>query len=73
MAKAKKRSSRIQSGRQTVMVDVSGKAATRRSATASAFVELPAAALAALPANPKGNPLEVARVAGSRRRSARPS
>jgi cyclic pyranopterin phosphate synthase len=46
------------------MVDVSGKSATRREATASAFVELSAAVLAALPANPKGNPLEVARFAG---------
>ena len=46
------------------MVDVSGKQATRRTATASAFVELSAAVLAALPSNPKGNPLEVARFAG---------
>ncbi len=46
------------------MVDVSAKQATRRTATASAFVELSAAVLAALPANPKGNPLEVARFAG---------
>jgi cyclic pyranopterin phosphate synthase len=46
------------------MVDVSAKQTTRRSATASAFVELSAAVLAALPANPKGNPLEVARFAG---------
>ena len=46
------------------MVDVSAKAATRREATASAFVELSATVLAALPANPKGNPLEVARFAG---------
>ena len=37
---------------------------TRRTASASAFVELSAAILAALPANPKGNPLEVARFAG---------
>jgi len=46
------------------MVDVSAKAATRRTATASAFVELSAAVIAALPANPKGDPLEVARIAG---------
>lgn len=46
------------------MVDVGGKAATRRTAAASAFVELPEAVLAALPRNPKGNPLEVARFAG---------
>jgi cyclic pyranopterin phosphate synthase len=49
---------------QAVMVDVSAKPSTRRTATASAFVELSAAVLAALPANPKGNPLEVARIAG---------
>ena len=49
---------------QAGMVDVSAKAATRRTATATAFVELSPAVLAALPANPKGNPLEVARFAG---------
>jgi cyclic pyranopterin phosphate synthase len=49
---------------QARMVDVSGKQATQRTATASAFVELSAAVLAALPANPKGDPLEVARIAG---------
>jgi cyclic pyranopterin phosphate synthase len=46
------------------MVDVSAKAATRRGAVAEAFVELSEAVLAALPENPKGNPLEVARFAG---------
>jgi cyclic pyranopterin phosphate synthase len=51
------------SGR-AAMVDVSAKQSTRRTATASAFVELSATVLAALPANPKGNPLEVARFAG---------
>ncbi len=49
---------------QAHMVDVSSKASTRREAEASAFVELSAAVLAALPQNPKGNPLEVARIAG---------
>ena len=49
---------------QATMVDVSPKQVTRRSATASAFVELSPAVLAALPSNPKGNPLEVARFAG---------
>ena len=49
---------------QASMVDVSAKQQTRRTATASAFVELSAAVLAALPDNPKGNPLEVARFAG---------
>ncbi len=46
------------------MVDVSSKPSTRRSATAMAFVELSAPVLRALPSNPKGNPLEVARFAG---------
>jgi len=46
------------------MVDVSAKADTRREAVASAFVELNDVVLAALPKNPKGNPLEVARFAG---------
>ena len=49
---------------QATMVDVSAKTPTRRTATASAFVELSAAVIAALPANPTGNPLEVARFAG---------
>ncbi len=49
---------------QAHMVDVSAKSDTRREATASAFVELSEAVLAALPNNPKGNPLEVARFAG---------
>jgi cyclic pyranopterin phosphate synthase len=46
------------------MVDVSEKSSTRREAEASAFVELSPEVLAALPQNPKGNPLEVARFAG---------
>jgi len=49
---------------QAHMVDVSAKPPTRREAVASAFVELSEEVLAALPANPKGNPLEVARFAG---------
>ena len=46
------------------MVDVSAKTATRREAEASAFVVLSDAVLAALPQNPKGDPLQVARFAG---------
>ena len=46
------------------MVDVGAKQPTRRTATASAFVELSAAVLAALPNNHKGDPLQVARIAG---------
>ena len=49
---------------QARMVDVGAKAETRREAVAAAFVELNAAVLAALPQNPKGDPLEVARIAG---------
>src|ERR1700689_4993242 len=46
------------------MVNVSGKVPTRREAEASAFVLMPQSALQALPKNPKGDPLEVARLAG---------
>ena len=46
------------------MVDVSAKAATVREAEASAFVQMSPEVLRALPRNPKGNPLEVARFAG---------
>ena len=49
---------------QAHMVDVTAKALTRREAVAAAFVELSDTVLAALPQNPKGNPLEVARFAG---------
>jgi|SRR5579863_970275 len=46
------------------MVDVSSKPATKREAEASAFVAMKPSVLAALPKNPKGNALEVARLAG---------
>ncbi|MGD0200113.1 MAG: cyclic pyranopterin monophosphate synthase MoaC [Bryobacteraceae bacterium] len=46
------------------MVDVSGKPATARTARAQAFVRIPPKALAKLSRNPKGDPLEVARIAG---------
>ena len=49
---------------QARMVDVSDKQTSRRTATASAFIELSPAVLAALPSNPKGDPLQVARIAG---------
>ena len=49
---------------QAHMVDVGAKQPTRREAVAAAFVELNEAVLRALPDNPKGNPLEVARFAG---------
>lgn len=46
------------------MVDVSGKNVTKRTARAHAFVRMSAKVLEQLRTNPKGNPLEVARVAG---------
>jgi cyclic pyranopterin phosphate synthase len=46
------------------MVDVSAKAVTTRAAEASAFVAMKPAVLRALPSNPKGDALEVARIAG---------
>jgi cyclic pyranopterin phosphate synthase len=46
------------------MVDVSSKQVSKRTAEASAFVLMSPRILNALPANPKGNPLEVARFAG---------
>jgi cyclic pyranopterin monophosphate synthase len=61
---AKPRLSHFDETGQASMVDISAKQSTRRTATASAFVELSAAVLSALPENPKGNPLEVARFAG---------
>jgi cyclic pyranopterin phosphate synthase len=49
---------------QARMVDVSAKTETVRTAKARAFVRMSRATLKALPDNPKGNPLEVARIAG---------
>lgn len=60
---AKKLSHFDRAGRSR-MVDVSGKQTTTREAEASAFVEMSREVLAALPQNPKGDPLEVARIAG---------
>jgi cyclic pyranopterin phosphate synthase len=46
------------------MVDVTEKPATRRTARAHALVRLRPEVLDHLPENPKGNPLEIARIAG---------
>ena len=46
------------------MVDVGAKAETRRTAKAHAFVKMSREVLDALPRNPQGDPLAVARVAG---------
>src|SRR5579884_2832197 len=59
-----KKLSHYDSAGRARMVDVSGKAETKRAAKASAFVEMSAEVLKALPDNPKGDPFEVARVAG---------
>jgi cyclic pyranopterin phosphate synthase len=46
------------------MVDVSAKVETKRTARAHAFVKIAPRVLKKLPENPKGNPLEIARIAG---------
>lgn len=46
------------------MVDVSAKGDTIRHAVAEAHVKMSRKTLRALPRNPKGNPLEIARIAG---------
>jgi cyclic pyranopterin phosphate synthase len=59
-----KRLSHYDSAGSPRMVDVSGKPDTRRTARAHAFVRISASVLKKLPRNPKGNPLEIARIAG---------
>ncbi len=61
---AKKKLSHYDSSGRASMVDVSEKKATKREAEASAMVVMSKAVLKALPQNPKGDPLEVARIAG---------
>lgn len=46
------------------MVDVSGKPETKRRAKASVIVEMKNSTLTKLSQNPKGDPLEIARIAG---------
>jgi cyclic pyranopterin phosphate synthase len=46
------------------MVDISAKAVSSREAEASAFVSMSARVMQSLRSNPKGDPLEVARIAG---------
>src|SRR6266700_2054404 len=59
-----KKLSHFDSGGSPRMVDVSAKQDTRRTARAHAFVRISPAVLKKLPDNPKGNPLEIARIAG---------
>ena len=46
------------------MVDVSGKKPTARRARAKGFIRMSREVLRSLPENPKGNPLEISRIAG---------
>ena len=67
MKKAKtttQRLSHYDSSGRAAMVDVSHKSPTVREAEAYAFVAMTQTVLRALPRNPKGDPLEVARIAG---------
>ena len=59
-----KKLSHYDSAGRASMADVSAKSDTPRTARAHAFVKIRPAVLKQLPANPKGNPLEVARIAG---------
>jgi len=67
MAKPKNKPQKLshydEAGRAS-MVDVSAKTPTVREAEARAFVAMSRDVLRALPQNPKGDPLEVARIAG---------
>jgi cyclic pyranopterin phosphate synthase len=56
--------SHFDSGGRVRMVDVSAKPGTVRQAAAEAHVKMSAKTLKALPRNPKGDPLEIARIAG---------
>lgn len=64
MPKSPRKLSHFRADGAARMVDVSGKAATRREAQARARVLLSAAVMRQLRQNPKGDPLETARIAG---------
>ncbi len=59
-----KKLSHYNSSGKARMVDVSAKSPTKREAEAIAFVQMLPKVISALPKNPKGDPLEVARIAG---------
>jgi cyclic pyranopterin monophosphate synthase len=61
---ARKKLSHYDEAGRASMVDVSAKSPTLREAEARAFVAMSKEVLRALPQNPKGDPLEVARIAG---------
>ena len=60
----KKKLSHYDSAGRARMVDVSSKAESKREARAHAFVRMNAEVIGKLGENPKGDPLEVARIAG---------
>jgi cyclic pyranopterin phosphate synthase len=60
----KKQLSHYDSKGRASMVDISKKDITERTATAHAFIAMRLEVIRALPNNPKGDPLEVARIAG---------
>jgi cyclic pyranopterin phosphate synthase len=60
----KRKLSHYDSDGRPSMVDVTQKPASHREAEASAFVAMSSEVVRALPRNPKGDPLEVARIAG---------
>jgi cyclic pyranopterin monophosphate synthase len=60
----KNKLSHYDSAGQASMVDVGEKAVTERTATAYAFIAMTPSVIEALPRNRKGDPLEVARIAG---------
>ena len=59
-----KRLSHFDSAGSPRMVDVSAKSETLRTARAHAFIRISRSVLQKLAENPKGNPLEIARIAG---------
>jgi len=60
----KKKLSHYDSAGKVSMVDVGNKLPTARTATARAFVQMAPRVIRALPDNAKGDPLEIARIAG---------
>lgn len=60
----KKKLSHYDSAGKVSMVNVSAKEPTHRTATARAFVAMAPRVIRALPNNAKGDPLEIARIAG---------
>ena len=60
----KKTLSHYNSAGKASMVHIGAKRVTQRTATARAFVSMSRQVLKALPSNTKGDPLEVARIAG---------